>query len=141
MSKFLFGKTCLATCYAVCLLIKSCDLWLYESQISCYFHNAAPDTIYVYSEFRNDIPFKPSVAHIRGYEVFELSPDSLFETHLRESVIKPEKTVFSFVVFSKETYGKYTIDEIRENGIMDWGRAYRYEELKKMNMTISYKGK
>jgi len=47
----------------------------------------------------------------------------------------------SFVVFSKETYGKYTIDEIRENGIMDWGRAYRYEELKKMNMTISYKGK
>lgn len=51
-----------------------------------------------------------------------------------------EHTTFSFVVFSIETHDKYSIDELREKNIMDWGVAYKYDELEKMGMTIEFRG-
>ena len=47
---------------------------------------------------------------------------------------------FSLVVLKKTTYEKYTIEEIREKRIMDYGIVYSYDELERMGFVIKYAG-
>lgn len=142
MNKVLYRKICLAAIFAVSLLFISCRVvceFCDEKYVTCHFHNSSSDIIYLYPEIRSDIPARPSVIGLEGdYALKKLVPDSILKMEIIADDL--ENTTFSFVVFSKETHDKYSIDELRENNIMDWGVAYKYNELEKMDMTVVFRG-
>ncbi len=142
MNKGLHRKICLAAVFVVCNFFISCRVFCEfcdEKYVTCHFHNSSSDTIYLYPEIRTDIPVRPSIIGLEGdYALNKLVPDSILKMEIIADDL--EHTTFSFVVFSIETHDKYSIDELREKNIMDWGVAYKYDELEKMGMTIEFRG-
>ena len=54
--------------------------------------------------------------------------------------LKSRNDKIALIVLKKTTYEKYTIEEIREKRIMDYGIVYSYEELERMGFVIKYAG-
>ena len=100
--------------------------------------NNSSDTIFVHFQGGVDIR-ELYFEDLWDYSVECVIPDSTL-TYPTQKKPNYHNNRFSLIVLKKTTQEKYSIDEIRENRIMDYGVVYSYEELEKMNFIIKYTG-
>ena len=107
-----------------------------QETITISIHNASSMDLYWSI---NDFPSKKEISTewISGeWHLEKLLSDST--TNIRIPIIWKEKEQVSFILlfFTQDTYDKYTIDEIREKNIYDYGDQYSYKELENMQFVI-----
>lgn len=100
--------------------------------------NKSVDTIYVYVQVGAQIK-EPYFENLRSYSLHYILPDSSYtqKVYVEEDFFLDH---ISVIVFKKKTIENYSIDEIRQKKIMDWGLVYSFEELDRMGHCIEYTG-
>ena len=122
------------------LATNSCIEWFLpnDEYYNVKIVNNSSDTIFVHIQGGVNIR-EPYFEDLWDYSVECIVPDSaLIDRTIKGPNYHNER--FSLVVLKKTTYEKYSIDEIREKRIMDYGIVYSYEELEKMGFVIKYAG-
>lgn len=130
----------IVTVFALLLITNSCTDW--DTENDEYYHvtvvNQSNDTIFTHVQCRVDIT-EPYFEDLANYNVNIILPSESFKYPIRkESDFYGDK--FSLIVLKKSTCEKYTIDEVREQKIMDYGVVYSYYDLEKMKFVITYTG-
>lgn len=122
------------------LTTNSCIKWFLpnEEYYNIKIVNNSSDTIFVH--FQGGVNIRePYFEDLWDYSLECVIPDSVL-TYPTQKMTNYHDDRFSLVVLKKTTYEKYSIDEIREKRIMDYGIVYSYEELEKMGFAIKYAG-
>ena len=123
------------------LTTNSCVEWFLpnDEYYNVTIVNNSVDTIYTDIMCGNNV-LKYDYDKLQDFYLERILPDSSRTIPYIEKLPNYKNDKIALIVLKKTTYEKYTIEEIREKRIMDYGIVYSYEELEKMGFAIKYAG-
>ena len=126
---------------AFMLTTNSCFEWstTNDEYYNVTIENNSLDTIYTDIMCGNNA-LKYDFDKLRDFYLERILPDSSRTIPYIEKLPNYKNDKIALIVLKKTTYEKYSIEEIREKRIMDYGIVYSYEELERMGFVIKYAG-
>ena len=126
---------------AFMLTTNSCFEWFTtnDEYYNVTIENNSLDTIYTDIMCGNNA-LKYDFDKLRDFYLERILPDSSRTIPYIEKLPNYKNDKIALIVLKKTTYEKYSIEEIREKRIMDYGIVYSYEELERMGFVIKYAG-
>ena len=123
------------------LTTNSCVDWftVNDEYYSVTIENNSVDTIYVDFTCGENVQ-SYNFEELQDYYLDSILPESSMTVPYIEKLPHYSRDQIALIVLKKSTYEKYTIEEIRENRIMDYGVVYTYRNLEKMGFVIKYTG-